>query len=261
MGSFLNVCIWRLPKNMSVVSPGSFCPHCNSPIRWYDNIPVVSFILLKRRCRTCNQKISFRYPFVEFITAGAFLFLYNKFGLTMYLFKFAFLFSILVVASFIDIDYHSIPAHLCVLGIFVGLMVSILETVVYLKRGMFEIKNMPIVFTLKGLFIGLGFAYFFKLFGDIFISLYLSLRKKDSIEGERESLGLGDVDFLGMVGTFLGWLNATFVFFVAPFIAIIYSIFALIFKKSHLIPYLPYLSAAVIVVFLWGDRLLRLLGF
>ena len=93
-------------------------------------------------------------------------------------------------------------------------------------------------------------------FGDIGIDFYLKLRKQESIEGERESLGLGDVDFMGMVGVFLGIKAAVLVFFIAPFIALLYSIFALIFKKSHLIPYLPYLSLATVITFFWGNKIL-----
>jgi len=106
-----------------------------------------------------------------------------------------------------------------------------------------------------GLLFGLGFTYLFKLFGDVFIILLLYLRKKESIEGERESLGLGDIDFMGMVGAFLGIQGVLLVFFIAPFFAVFYSIFALIFKKSHLIPYLPYLSLATVVVFFWGRNI------
>lgn len=265
VGSFLNVCIYRLPKDKSIVFPGSSCPKCNTPIKWYDNIPILSFLFLKGRCRNCKDKISLRYPLVELITATLFLVLYLKLGLTIELAKYIFLFSLLVIVSFIDIEYHAIPVHLCFVGIIVGLLFSFWPTLRLFKVGVFDLEVLPLFRALKGLFFGFGFTYAFKFFGDIGIDFYLKLRKQESIEGERESLGLGDVDFMGMVGVFLGihspvsgfvvW-DVVLVFFLAPFIALLYSIFAVIFKKSHLIPYLPYLSLATIIVFFWGNKIL-----
>lgn len=257
VGSFLNVCIWRLPLNKSIIKPSSFCPKCGIPIKWYDNIPVLSYIILRGRCRFCKERISFRYPLVELITAGLFLSLYLKFGVTFEFFKFVFLFSILVVVSFIDIDYHAIPGYLCLLGIIVGIIFSFAQSYFYLKEGGF-LLNIPLIASLKGLIYGFGFTYLFKFLGDFFIEIYLAFKKKESIEGERESLGLGDVDFMGMIGLFMGIKAAVITFFLAPFLAIIYCLYALIFKKSHLLPYLPYLSAAAIIVFFWQDKFLSL---
>ena len=265
LGSFLNVCIHRLPKEKSIIFPGSFCPKCKTPIKWYDNVPILSFFILRGRCRKCSKKISLRYPLVELITATFFLVLYLKLGFTIELAKYIFLFSLLVVVSFIDIDYHAIPVNLCFIGIIGGLLFSFWPTVGLFKAGVFDLEALPFYRALKGLFFGFGFTYAFKFFGDIGIDFYLKLRKQESIEGERESLGLGDVDFMGMVGVFLGvhslvsgfivW-DVVLVFFLAPFIALLYSIFAVIFKKSHLIPYLPYLSLATVVVFFWGNKIL-----
>ena len=256
VGSFLNVCIYRLPKDSSIVKPRSFCPKCNNSIKWYDNLPLLSFILLRGKCRDCHQKISLRYPLVELITGLLFLALYAKFGLSWTFVKFVFFFCLLVLTSFIDIDYHAIPAYLCVICIAVGLAFVLWPSFELLNNGEFDLKNIPIFIAFRGMLFGFGFSYFFKFFGDIFIDFYLKLRKKESIEGERESLGLGDVDFMGMVGVFLGIKAVLLTFFLAPFFAILYSIFALIFKKSHLIPYLPYLSLAAITIFFWGDRIL-----
>jgi len=265
VGSFLNVCVHRLPKSESLVFPGSFCPKCKTPVKWYDNVPILSFFLLRGRCRNCSEKISLRYPLVELITAAFFLVLYLKLGLTIELAKYIFLFSLLTVVSFVDIDYHAIPVHLCFIGIIVGLLFSLWPTLELFKAGVFDLEALPFYRALKGLLFGFGFTYAFKFFGDIGIDFYLKLRKQESIEGEKESLGLGDVDFMGMVGVFLGihssvsgfivW-DVVLVFFLAPFIALSYSIFALIFKKSHLIPYLPYLSLATVVVFFWGNKIL-----
>jgi len=261
IGSFLNVCIYRLPKDMSIVKPFSFCPHCKTPVKWFDNIPLISYLLLGGKCRKCSGKISLRYPIVELITALLFLVLYIKFGFTFTFFKYVFFFALIIVVSAIDIDYHAIPAYLCFIGVIAGLIFDLGLTIKVLRDGSINLASLPILKALRNLIFGLGFTYLFKFFGDIFISLYLAFRKKESIEGERESLGLGDVDFMGMVGIFLGMKSVVVVFFLAPFFALLYSFFALIFKKSHLIPYLPYLSLAVITVFFWQDKILKIAGF
>jgi leader peptidase (prepilin peptidase) / N-methyltransferase len=257
IGSFLNVCIVRLPKDESIIIPRSSCPQCKTPIKWFDNIPLISFFALHKKCRACKKPISWRYPVVECITGLIFLMLYLKLDLSMDFAKVVFLFCMLIVVSFIDIEYHAIPAYLCVLGIMVGLALNIPKTVFYLKAGLFDFHTLPIVKSVKTLVFVLGFTYLFKLFGDVFISVYLRLRKKDNIEGEKESLGLGDVDFMGMVAVFLGIKQAILIFFIAPFIAAVYSIFAIFFKKSHLIPYLPYLSLATLLSFFWNRQILH----
>jgi leader peptidase (prepilin peptidase)/N-methyltransferase len=255
VGSFLNVCIARLPENKSIVKPSSFCPHCKKAINWYDNIPVLSYLFLMGKCRFCKKRISIVYPAVELITAFILLFLYNQFGLSLDLFKYGILFILLIVVSFIDIKYHAIPAYLCILGISLAVFLSLIPTIKAIKQGGVDLGLLPIVITVKNLIFGLGFAYLFKLFGDFFMGVYLGFQKKDSIEGETESLGLGDVDFMGMIGAFLGVKAVILVFFLAPFVALAYTVFALIFKRSHLIPYLPYLSIATFIVFVWGNNI------
>jgi leader peptidase (prepilin peptidase)/N-methyltransferase len=248
-----------MPKDISIVKPFSFCPNCKTPLKWYDNIPLLGYLFLRGRCRYCNEKISIKYPMVEFITAVLFLVLYMKFGITIDFFRYVFLFTLCLVISFIDIEYFAIPVYLCVLGIIVALIFSSVESMKFLKQGLWEWGNLPIYKAGLGLMFGLGFTYFFKLCSDIILNVYLYLRKKESIEGEKESLGLGDVDFMGMVGVFLGWKAVLFVFFLAPFFGLLYAGYALIFKKSHLIPYLPYLSLAVLVEFFWGAKILSLI--
>lgn len=256
VGSFLNVCIYRLPQNESIVLPRSYCRFCKKIIAWYDNIPVISYLILLGKCRSCKKVISWRYPLVEVLTAWLFVILYSQFGFNLLFWEYSFFFCLLIIVSFIDIDYHAIPAVLCFFGIIIGLVFSMIKSIYLFKGNFLEIGELPIVESLKGLVFGLGFAYLFKLFGDTSVYIYLSLTKKDSIEGEKEALGLGDVDFLGMVGVFLGAKSAVLVFFIAPFIACLYSLFALFFKRSHLIPYLPYLSLASLIVFYWSDKIL-----
>jgi len=151
---------------------------------------------------------------------------------------------------------NSLSWQVIVVGIVVGLAFSIWPTWKVLKTGVGSLRYLPLTRAVIGLVVGFGFTYGFKFFGDVFIDFYLKLRKKTSIEGETESLGLGDVDFMGMVGVFLGWPSVVLVFFLAPFFAVIYSLFAIIFQRSHLIPYLPYLSLATLTAFFWGNRIL-----
>ncbi|MFN3479787.1 MAG: prepilin peptidase, partial [Thermodesulfovibrionales bacterium] len=121
IGSFLNVCIHRLPRNLSIISPSSRCPSCQSPVRPYDNIPVLSYIILKGRCRDCKAWISPRYPLVESLNALMYIFTIWKFGLGWYTpFLFAFI-SSLIVITFIDLDFQIIPDSITIPGVLIGL--------------------------------------------------------------------------------------------------------------------------------------------
>jgi len=257
VGSFLNSCIYRLPQGMSLIRPRSSCVHCKTPLKWYENVPLLSFIFLHGRCSQCRQRISLRYPFVELITGIIFVVLYRRFGININFYSYAFFFCLLIVISFIDIAYHAIPIYLCFLGIAVGLGISVVKSIILVRQWVFNIYNFPLIVAIKGMIVGFGLAYLFKFFGDQFMAFYLAARKKESIEGEKESLGLGDVDFLGMVGVFMGIQGAVMVFFIAPFLALFYALLAIIFRRSHLIPYLPYLSVASVIVFFWGNVIIR----
>ncbi|MCX5693613.1 MAG: prepilin peptidase, partial [Candidatus Omnitrophica bacterium] len=125
VGSFLNVCIHRMPKNESVVWPRSHCPKCQKRIPGYDNIPFLSFILLKGRCRFCKEKISLRYPLVELLTALLMVALFNRFGLSFEFFLHMVMLWGLIIATFVDIAYRIIPDEVSVGGMILGfIMVS-----------------------------------------------------------------------------------------------------------------------------------------
>jgi len=259
IGSFLNVCIYRLPKDKSIVKPGSSCPQCGKLIRWYDNIPLLSYVFLGGKCRDCKAHISLRYPLVELLTAFLFLLAYHRCGYSLDLYIFCFFFAMLVLVSFVDIDYHAIPVYFCFIGIVGGMIFISIRSFYHIDLLTSDILSLPVIHSLIGMIFGMGFAYMFKFFGDVLLAFYLHFKKQDSIEGEKESLGLGDVDFLGMVGVFLGIKGAILTFFLAPFVAVLYAVYAFIFKKSHLIPYLPYLSVGCLIAFLWGDKILKLI--
>ncbi len=130
-GSFLNVCISRIPRDESIVSPPSHCPHCGAGIRWYDNIPLFSWIVLRGRCRACNERISFRYPAVELLTAVLFVGCYAAFGLTWTTLKFCVCIFLLVGLIFMDAETGLLPREFTYPGIVLGLILSGIATTDY----------------------------------------------------------------------------------------------------------------------------------
>ncbi len=261
VGSFLNVCVYRFPKEYSIFKPVfSFCPHCKKTINWYDNIPLLSYLVLRGKCRYCGGKIAFRYFLVELITGLVFLFCYMQAGLSLLFVELVVLFSLCILVSFIDIEYRAIPGWICVGGILAGLLINFIRTVfIFQHTDILRIRflSLPISRSFLGLFLCIGLSYALKLLGDFGLWAYLYLRKKESIEGEKEALGLGDVDFLGMIGVFLGWKLGFLTFFLAPLVAVIYGIYIILFKKSHLIAYLPFLSIAAFISAFWGKDIIR----
>ena len=253
VGSFLNVCIHRMPNGESVVWPRSHCPICKKRIPGYDNIPFLSYIMLGGKCRFCKQKISLRYPLVELLTALIFVVLYGRYGVSYNLFVYIALISGLIIATFVDIKHRIIPDEVSIGGMILGF---ILCSVRGFSLTPFSFNARPMAGSFLGIIVGGGIIW---LTGFLFDQVYFKLLKRPPIQGETESMGGGDVKLLAMIGAFLGWQKALLTFFIAPFAAVIYAAFAFIFKKSHLIPYLPYLSVGTVVVFLWGDRILKLI--
>jgi leader peptidase (prepilin peptidase)/N-methyltransferase len=184
LGSFLNVVIHRLPKDESIIKPRSKCPACDHAIRWYDNLPILSFFILGRKCRDCGQPISWRYPLVEALTAGLALALWFKFGISKELVVHFGFTGMLVAITFIDIDHRIIPTAISLTGILIGFACSFLW-------GDFWISS------LIGILVGGG--------GLLLLSMLYSL-----IRG-REGMGMGDVKLLAMLGAWLGWQCLIFV--------------------------------------------------
>lgn len=253
VGSFLNVCIHRMPNSESVVWPRSHCPKCKKRIPAYDNIPFISFILLRGRCRVCKERIPLRYPLVEFLTALVFLLLFARFGLGYDLFFYFVLACALIIATFIDIPHRIIPDEISLGGIVVGFILNTVRGV-NLKYFVFSFK--PMVNSLLGIIVGAGVIF---LTGWLFDLVYFKLLKKPPIQGETESMGGGDVKLLGMIGAFLGWHRALLTFFLAPFFGAVIGIYILIKKKDHTIPYGPFLSLVAFFAIFYSDKILRLL--
>ena len=236
VGSFLNVCIFRLPVHESIIKPLSRCPHCHHPIRFFDNIPLISFIILKGKCRDCGAKISWRYPLVELITAVLSLLLFLQFGLTLRFLIFFVFTSVLIVIAFIDLDHRIIPDILTLPGIPIFFLLAVF------------IVKVPWLEALIGLAVG-GGILFAIAFGYELIS-------------KREGMGGGDIKLLAMIGGFLGWKSLLFVLLVSSFFGALVGITAMIIKKQDMkyaVPFGPFLSAAAVAYFFWGDVFIRLL--
>ena len=249
VGSFLNVCIYRMPLGESVVKPRSHCPYCKKTIPWYDNIPFISYALLKGKCRFCKAKISPQYFIVEFLTAGSFLLLYNLYGFSYQALIYIVFICGLIVATFVDIAHRIIPDEISVGGIIVALLFSLLKP--YIIPAHYSL--LPIWDSLIGVLAGGGIIYLTSFLFDL---VYFKLLKKGPVDGETTSMGGGDVKLLAMIGAFLGWKAAILTFFLAPFFGAIIGIVNLIRKKEHTIPYGPFLSLAAVVCMFWTSQIL-----
>ena len=252
-GSFLNVCIYRLPLEQSIVKPRSYCPHCKRTIPWYDNIPLASYIILRARCRYCKQPISFRYFLVELITAGSFLAFYIYYGLSLEFVFYTLFACLLIIATFVDIAHRIIPDQVSLGGIGAGFLFNIIRA--FTQRPAWNIGH-PIIDSLLGIIVGGGIIY---STGKIFDLIYFKILKKGPVDGETESMGGGDVKLLAMIGAFLGWKIAVLTFFLAPMFGVLIGAANLVFKKQHTIPYGPFLSLAALVGLFWSEAIFRFL--
>lgn len=253
VGSFLNVCIYRMPLGQSIVKPRSFCPACKKTIPWHDNMPFISYLILKGKCRFCKQRIPVRYFVVELLTAILFLALFNRYGFSYNLF-FYFIFACgLLVATFVDIQHRIIPDEISIGGIILGF---ILNAVKGLSLKPITYEPGPMFNSLLGIIIGGGVIY---LTGFLFDSVYFKLLKRPPIQGETESMGGGDVKLLAMIGAFLGWEKAIIVFFLAPLFGAVVGVINLLVKKDHTIPYGPFLALASVLAIFWADRIISLI--
>lgn len=238
IGSFLNVCIFRIPAHESIVKPLSQCPHCHQPIRFYDNIPMISFLVLRARCRDCGGKISWRYPLVELITALLALLLFMKFGLTLNFLVFFIFTAVLITISFIDLDHQIIPDILSLPGIPIFFLAAIF------------IVRLPWQEALIGLLIGGGMLF-------LIAFVYELLTK-------REGMGGGDIKLLAMIGGFLGWKSLIFVLLFSSLAGAVVGITAMIIKKQDMkyaVPFGPFLSLAAVAYIFWGEIFIRFLIF
>ncbi len=237
IGSFLNVCIYRIPRGKSIVYPPSSCPVCGARIKWYDNIPVLSYILLEGRCRSCKSKISPVYPIVELLSAIYTVLVYLKFGLTVD-FTFYLIFGyMLIVGSFIDLFHYIIPDGISLGLAFIGLL--------------FGLYKHALVHSI------VGFAFGFVLL------LFVAILGKAIFK--KEAMGGGDIKLLGALGTFVGIKGVLFTLFVASLFGSFVGIILMALGKvsmSQKIPFGPYLSlSAIIYIFVGVHIIAKIYGF
>ena len=255
-GSFLNVCIVRLPHKQSIVVPRSHCPLCNHTIRWYDNIPLVSYALLRGRCRDCHARISPQYAIVEALTAILLVGTFRRFGLSPEFVKYAALVMLLVVVIFTDLRERLIPHSVTLFGITLGAVLSLFIVVdsrplgwLAERMGLFLPGTaLSVLGALLGAIVGGGLFY---AVGTAFF--ILGGRKKDY-------LGFGDVMLMIMVGTFLGAPLTLFTILLGSFagsiIALSITLAAPRFRNYHW-PYGTFLGIAAVYAALDGARLLE----
>ncbi len=253
VGSFLNVCIHRMPLEESVVWPSSHCPHCKKRIPAYDNIPFISYLFLRGRCRFCQKRISLRYPFIELLTAVMFVIFFGRFGLTYDFFIYLIFGCGLIIATFVDLKHRIIPDEVSIGGFILGFILSSIKGVNLHPTFSFNFR--PMLDSFLGIIIGGAVIYFT---GVLFDLVYFKLLKKPPIQGETESMGGGDVKFLAMIGAFLGWQRVLLTFFLAPFFGAIVGIINLLVKKDHTIAYGPFLAIASLAALFWADKIVRL---
>jgi leader peptidase (prepilin peptidase)/N-methyltransferase len=233
VGSFLNVCIYRLPRKVSLTRPRSMCPGCRSKIAFYDNIPVLSYLLLRGRCRHCGSPISLRYPVVELVSGLFAIAVLSRYGVTLEALFLYGLISALLVVTFIDIDYQIIPDVITYPGIVIGFLMALI------------VGHLTWFESLLGILLG-GGSLLLVAWG------YSALTK-------REGMGGGDVKLLAMIGAFLGWQSVIFTIFAGSLIGTLAGA-TLAFRKGGgrklAIPFGPFLSLGALLFLFFGPQIL-----
>lgn len=228
-GSFFNVCIVRLPHNDSILWGRSACPKCKSLIPWFCNIPLVSFILLKGRCRSCKAPISLEYPIVELVTGLMFVGLFLRFGWSKELLSSLIFCSGLLVISVIDIHHQIIPDEISLPGIVVGFLFAI------------WVGKVSWLESLLGIFVG----------GGSFLLVAWGYEKISKQEG----LGGGDIKLLAMIGAWLGVQSLLVVIILSSLLGSLIGITVMIVQKKNLktaIPFGPFLAVGAVTYLFWG---------
>ncbi len=233
-GSFLNVVIFRLPLGMSLLHPPSSCPACKRKIKFYDNIPVFSYLVLLGKCRACKARIPFSTLLVEILTPLSFLLIFQKHSLSFFFFASCLFASAMIVLGFIDFYHQILPDEITLPGIFLALVYAPFR------------QDLNLTQALIGAVAGAGFLLF--VYG-----LYYLFRKK-------EGLGMGDVTMMLLIGAYLGWRLTFFTLILASFTGALVGVFFILSQKKDLqysLPFGTFLAPAAYVSLLWGDRIIQ----
>jgi len=232
VGSFLNVCIHRLPRNESLAWPGSHCPQCRTPLRWYDNVPLLGYAFLGGRCRTCRQPIPFRYPLVELTTAVAFVSCYAAFGLSALLVVRLLFVSAMIVLAVTDIEHRILPNSITYPGIVAGLLFSTVLPPGWISAAI-GVVSWPVALFLLGEVVSRAM--------------------------KRDALGFGDVKMLAMIGAFLGWRLAFLTVFASSLLGTVFGLLGIAIlgrDRYYQIPLGTFLALAATLMAIIGQPVL-----
>lgn len=233
IGSFLNVCIYRLPESKSIVHPRSMCPSCGTLIASYDNLPIFSYMALRGKCRHCGARISFRYPAIEFISGIFAVGVFLKYGLSLEALIYYTFIATLLVITFIDIDHQIIPDVISLPGIPIFFAAS------------FALPDVTLVESIVGILIGGGSLW-------IVAQLYYVLTRK-------EGMGGGDIKLLAMMGAVIGWKGVLFTIFVASAIGTVVGMLVMLKTRTSMklkVPFGPFLAIGAIAYIFLGPQLI-----
>ncbi len=236
-GSFSNVCIYRLPKNYGVVFSRSFCPNCNNKIKWFDNIPFLSYLFLKGKCRSCNNKISFQYFLIEFLSAVSFVTIYYFYGVSIVTLLLLVLSIFFIIIFFIDLKHFIIPNELTFPLMGIGFIKSFNPN---LDQTIFPNYINSLIGGVLGYLIIWLIIFFYKKFRN------------------KEGMGLGDAKLMSAIGFWFGWASIPFVIFLSSIIALIIVLPSLINKSKNMsaqIPFGPYIIIGCLVYISFGNQI------
>lgn len=239
VGSFLNVCIWRLPEGEQIVRGRSHCRHCRREIRWIDNIPLVSFVLLKGRCRFCGLAISWSYPAVELLTGLLLTAVAARFGWTMLAGVYGLFAAALIVLSMVDLKEMILPDEITLPGLSLGVICSYFVPEMHDSLTRWSGLWMAVL----GALVGGGVVWIIGVVGTWLF--------------KREAMGFGDVKLMAMVGAFIGWKNVLLVnFILAPVLGALVGVVLKFRYGRDLIPYGPFLTLATLAALFWGNEMI-----
>lgn len=234
IGSFLNVCIYRIPREESIVFPSSHCPNCGTKLKAYDLVPLLSYIVQRGKCRYCGEKISPQYPIVELLNSLVYILIYNKFGLSLSFIFYGIIFSILIVIAFIDLKEMIIPDILVILIIIITIIYKVLLFLLYSKSP--DLLNSIGGLVLSSL---------------LFVLIILV---------SKGGMGGGDVTLIGSLGFILGIKNIFLTIFLSFILGAIISVILLITKikgKKDPIPFGPFIILGFFITLFWGEDLIN----
>jgi leader peptidase (prepilin peptidase)/N-methyltransferase len=248
IGSFLNVCIYRMPRDLSVVKPRSFCPECDRGIAWYDNVPVLSYALLRGRCRQCHARIPFRYPLVEILTAVSFFVSVRLLGMNGVAIKYCMFSAITIALIFSDIEERILPDEFTIGGTLAGLVIAFAmpsESGIW-RYLLSSVHNARVLSTIEA-----GFAALFSS-GALWLVGFTYQKMR-----HREGLGLGDVKMVAMIGAFLGLRGVLLTLIIGSLLGAVVGLCYIFFTgkdaSTYELPFGAFLGVAALAVAFWGE--------